>query len=222
MVDLLLPRQTPLPSRQRLEEKVVADHVNFTLTLCAPSTEMRIGLLCANNPICNVDPSGLVAVGTVLIGIGQVSLAAAIIVGIAGAEVGSGGTLTPVIVGIILVGAPGAVYLGGTGLANIPAGIMNKPPITGMPQSNLGIITDAVVTKTMGPEKGETATQVADVVTDAAAVHISTNVDPDATTAGWLGDIFNLLRDLPGILKKPNAGKAEKGSTSCMDSPSHS
>jgi len=61
VVELLSPRLTPLPSRQRLEEKVVSDHVNFTLTLCAPRTERRIGLLCANSPINYTDPSGLIS-----------------------------------------------------------------------------------------------------------------------------------------------------------------
>ncbi len=59
MVDLLSPRLTPLPSRLRLEEKIVADHVNYTLTLCAPGTERRIGLLVANDPINWLDLWGL-------------------------------------------------------------------------------------------------------------------------------------------------------------------
>ena len=59
MVDLLIPRLTPLPSRPRLEGKTVPDQVNFTLTICVPEPKSRIGLICANNPICNIDPLGL-------------------------------------------------------------------------------------------------------------------------------------------------------------------
>ena len=59
MVDLLTPRQTPLPSRPRLEEEIVVDQVNYTLTLCLPEPKSRIGLICANSPIGNIDPLGL-------------------------------------------------------------------------------------------------------------------------------------------------------------------
>ena len=88
--------------------------------------DVNIYRYCGNNPLNSTDLTGLINWGTTLTGIGQISLGAAGLVGLAGLEAGSGGLATGIAIGGGLLSA-GSIA---DGWANLVGGLAaNSDPV---------------------------------------------------------------------------------------------